>query len=121
MTVSGECEEFVRNIVGMTEISDSIIRYANDGDWKAARFFLDEGLEKLYPVKASQIAKDAYQELVRALEAKESEPIYDAIEDIKKPMALAIAQKLVECECGKQSPESFGYHGGGRTNKIKEG
>jgi len=96
-------EEQIRQIVSFTEVCDDILSDAKAGDWARASFKANE-FDKMYAVQPSRVHPTAYRQLLEAIESKDAESVYDALEDLKKPVALAL-RGIRESFKGKAIPE----------------
>lgn len=61
---------------------------------------------------------DDLNEVIHAIEGRQFAESRDRLEDLSEQVFMSSLEKVVDCECGEEteSPDSLGYHGGGRRN-----
>jgi len=120
MTISKECLEKAYHIYEAHEYCHAASGAAIKGDEKSADRYLNL---MRYELEAADLPRHVLENLNKDMveaagwiKQKNKEAVFPLGRFLDKTKELMF-KEVVACECGKQSPESLGYHSGGRMNR----
>lgn len=120
-------ERFARTFLDMDEVAHISAGLLKRPDWREVNRLIENSLYHLERDLGSYLSDETQRKFIEKapfirgrLAAEDLTAIKEYAEQVQETLLSEGLLALIECECGGTSPESMGYHGGGRTNKVKE-